>query len=102
MSNQSRAYRKERHIHKFIRVRDDRIALWRCAHRYCNYTLYPKQELFLVGQATTCWSCDNEFAMSAESLQTDLPVCPTCRMTEEDQAIAALLEQETNEINKST
>ena len=55
----------------------------------------------LVGRETYCWSCDTRFKMSTESLQADLPVCSSCRMTDEDKAIAALLEQQEAEKNKS-
>lgn len=105
MSNESRAhYRDEltgKHIHRFVRIRDDRITLWRCANGDCSFTLYKKQELMLVGRETFCWNCDNRFKMSLESLQADLPHCPACNMTDDDRAIAALLEQEISERNKS-
>lgn len=55
----------------------------------------------LVGRETFCWNCDNRFKMSLESLQADLPHCPACNMTDDDRAIAALLEQEISERNKS-
>lgn len=55
----------------------------------------------LVGRETYCWSCGDKFKMSEASLQADLPHCPACKMTDEDQAIAALLELEESEKNKS-
>lgn len=104
MSNASKQHLRDeqtgKHIHKFVKVKDDRVTLWRCADGTCSFTLYKKQELMLIGRASYCWECGNTFQMSEASLTEDLPLCPSCRVTDDNQAIAELLDLEEKELNK--
>jgi hypothetical protein len=67
------------------------VTVWRCAHADCTFVLYPKQQAFLLGRATECWTCGDAFRMSEENLAEDLPLCRKCREPELVNALDELL-----------
>jgi hypothetical protein len=70
-----------KHTHTYIRVktlRDGKFYLYRCADKECTHR---EDKLFLVGKASRCTSCGNEFQLTAEDLRSAKPRCIECKET---------------------
>jgi hypothetical protein len=90
---------QQKHIHKYIRIRDDRVTLWKCADPHCKWFMYKKQEIAILGNASFCWNCGEEFVMGYANLEEDLPMCLVCRTPDASRLLDEIERLEKGELN---
>ena len=72
-----------RHIHTYVRYKRNqwkRKDLYRCNDPYCNHYA---ERTFIVGKASLCTKCKNEFILTMEDLKLAMPRCINCSNTKE-------------------
>lgn len=71
--------KRNKHIHKFIRVNGKHVKIFKCAFPDCNFILNSGQFEILLGRYGLCNSCNEKFIMTEDSLNEDLPLCINCK-----------------------
>lgn len=72
--------KKNKHIHKLIKVNGKHIKLFKCAFPDCSYYLNQGQFELLLGKYSICNNCGSKFIMNEDSLNEDLPNCVECKL----------------------
>ena len=65
-----------KHPHRLILL--DRKT-WRCTLPGCNFFVHLGLQHVLIGKTAICWECADQFILTAQSLQSDIPECESCR-----------------------
>lgn len=68
----------KRHIHKYARVNNAYMRVWRCMLPDCSHYLPNHQEFLLEGKYTMCWKCGNTCIMNPAQMDMDKPLCDEC------------------------
>lgn len=68
-----------KHIHKYMKVDLKFASVYRCALPTCNHYQPPHLHDLLIGKASICWGCGNQFTMDEDSLTEDFPKCMDCK-----------------------
>lgn len=63
------------HIHTYVRFTKD---VYRCSDKHCYHTA---KKSILVGKATLCTECGQEFVLTREDLRRARPRCLACSKT---------------------
>ena len=53
-----------------------------CAVPDCNHHMPSHLSKLLIGRASICWECNEEFAMNEDNLKEEFPKCLTCKNPE--------------------
>ena len=69
------------HIHTYVRLTKD---VFRCADKHCYHTA---KKTILVGKATLCNECGEEFVLTREDLRRSRPRCMKCSKTKKALAV---------------
>lgn len=69
----------KRHTHKYHKVKIASDKVWACALPHCNHHMPKHMENLVVGKATLCWNCDEEFTLNVANMRDDKPQCDDCR-----------------------
>lgn len=85
-----RSSKNKKCVHKLVKSGP----VWKCAVPLCTFFCYFKQSYILLGRATICWGCLNEFPLDEEAMKLDMPMCHNCiNPPEDNRTVEAFLAQ---------
>lgn len=64
----------KRHTHKYHKIN----GVWACALSDCTHYMPKNVALMIVGKSSICWACEQEFILTPNSLETNVPQCDDC------------------------
>jgi hypothetical protein len=71
--------RKDSHeVHKYHRISLHYAQVWACALPKCRHHMPAYLTPTLLGKASICWSCGNEFILDEENMKHEQPKCLSC------------------------
>lgn len=68
----------KKHIHKYHHIRIAAGKLWACALADCTHYMPRHLENTLLGKASICWKCENNFILDTLNMMDDRPICNEC------------------------
>jgi hypothetical protein len=74
--------KKANHIHKYRLVDIGFSKVQSCAVPNCPHFMPAHLSKLLIGRASICWECDNEFNMTEDNLKEEFPRCMNCKNPE--------------------
>jgi hypothetical protein len=72
----------KKHVHRYLRTHLRFASVWRCADSECPHFMPPHQEGLMIGRASFCWGCSEQFTLDDEALKEEFPRCARCRAPE--------------------
>lgn len=68
----------KKHIHKYHKITLGYGRVWSCAIPECSHFMPRNMEARVIGKASLCWSCGNQFVLDENNMKQDRPVCVNC------------------------
>jgi len=78
-----------KHTHKFMRIPAKKTNTWTCV--LCPWFVHEGLSHLILSKDGICWSCEEPFRMSEESMKEDKPRCSECRTGLSQDAITQIL-----------
>lgn len=69
----------KKHIHKYHRISLKFGQVWACALPTCSHHMPNDLTPTLLGKASICWSCGNEFILDDVNMVDAQPQCNACK-----------------------
>jgi hypothetical protein len=82
-----------KHTHQFMRVSGKHVSTWRCALDGCKWFVHQGLAHVIVGKRSICWKCGEQFTMTEESMQMDMPECEQCTLGVDIDVLDAFLKE---------
>ena len=68
----------KKHIHKYHRITLGYGKVWSCAIPECNHFMPRNMSARVIGKASICWNCGEQFVLDEHNMKDDRPVCIKC------------------------
>jgi hypothetical protein len=90
--------KREHTVHRYVR-HDRRRDFYRCADKYCYHFMDRGS---LIGKASLCNMCKQEFELSRDDLRRKKPVCYRCSNTAKAQSLRKIMDQTADVFTETT